>query len=119
MAPRVTCECGTCRKCKCREYMRTWYAKNAERARQTARESRVRRIEAARAYDRERGFRSYDPAKTAARRALNHAVSMGRIARGPCEVCGDAAEAHHEDYSRPLEVRWLCRTHHAVVHRRF
>jgi hypothetical protein len=34
------------------------------------------------------------------------------------EVCGDPdAHAHHEDYSKPLEVRWLCTQHHNEAHR--
>jgi hypothetical protein len=32
-------------------------------------------------------------------------------------VCGNAAtHAHHDDYSKPLEVRWLCRAHHSEHH---
>lgn len=32
----------------------------------------------------------------------------------PCEVCGkEKSEAHHEDYTKPLEVTWLCKKHHA------
>ena len=26
-------------------------------------------------------------------------------------------DAHHEDYGRPLAVRWLCPAHHAEIHR--
>jgi hypothetical protein len=36
----------------------------------------------------------------------------------PCEVCGALpTHAHHDDYSRPLEVRWLCPLHHRQEHR--
>lgn len=35
----------------------------------------------------------------------------------PCEVCGSLdTHRHHEDYSKPLEVRWLCQLHHKEVH---
>lgn len=35
----------------------------------------------------------------------------------PCEKCGAfPAEAHHEDYSRPLDVTWLCKSHHSRRH---
>lgn len=34
-----------------------------------------------------------------------------------CSRCCDAeTDAHHEDYRRPLEVRWLCRLHHMHEH---
>jgi hypothetical protein len=34
----------------------------------------------------------------------------------PCEVCGATkVEKHHPDYSKPLEVRWLCREHHLAL----
>jgi len=35
-----------------------------------------------------------------------------------CEACGTPnAEMHHDDYSSPLEVRWLCTECHKAVHR--
>lgn len=41
------------------------------------------------------------------------AAQLGVITRQPCEVCGDPkVQAHHTDYSKPLEVRWLCKVHH-------
>lgn len=41
----------------------------------------------------------------------------GKLLERPCEVCGAVAEMHHDDYSKPLEVKWLCRTHHRELHR--
>jgi hypothetical protein len=56
--------------------------------------------------------------KTDARAAAQKAVRDGVLKRGPCEDCGDPdTEAHHDDYSRPLDVRWLCRRHHSDWHR--
>jgi hypothetical protein len=41
----------------------------------------------------------------------------GLLKRLPCEVCGlDEAERHHEDYSKPLVVKWLCRKCHLAEH---
>ena len=45
------------------------------------------------------------------------AIKKGKLTRKPCEVCGDEkAVAHHDDYAKPLEVRWLCRSHHKQWH---
>ena len=34
-----------------------------------------------------------------------------------CEICGNPkVDAHHDDYSRPRDVRWLCRAHHRQHH---
>lgn len=36
----------------------------------------------------------------------------------PCESCGrKPAFKHHDDYGKPENVRWLCRSHHAIWHR--
>jgi hypothetical protein len=45
-------------------------------------------------------------------------IKDGSLIKQPCEVCGCLeVEAHHEDYSAPMDVRWLCRKHHAARHR--
>lgn len=61
-----------------------------------------------------------DPHKRKARNAVNNALRDGKLKRGPCEVCGSKkVTAHHEDYSKPLQVRWLCPLHHAAEHRKY
>lgn len=66
-----------------------------------------------------RAYSERNPIKRAAVTAVNNAIRSGRINRQPCEVCGNPkAQAHHDDYSKPLDVRWLCTKHHAEWHRR-
>lgn len=53
------------------------------------------------------------PEKEKARRLLQSAVRSGKIKREHCEVCDDPrSQAHHEDYTKPLQVKWLCAIHH-------
>lgn len=48
------------------------------------------------------------------------AIFRGDLIRQPCEVCGKRnVDAHHDDYARPLDVRWLCRSHHKIHHDQF
>lgn len=65
-----------------------------------------------------RRARQSHPEKYKATNAVNNAIRDGRLVRGPCEIagCERKAEAHHEDYAKPLEVRWLCRRHHRSKH---
>lgn len=51
-----------------------------------------------------------------ARATASRALLRGAIKREGCEVCGEPAEMHHDDYARPLEVRWRCRAHHLELH---
>ena len=60
-----------------------------------------------------------NPEKVRAHKRLWKAVKAGRVQKKPCEVCGSSkVDGHHEDYCKPLEVRWLCRRHHGEEHRR-
>lgn len=53
-----------------------------------------------------------------ARRVVWGSLMHGYIVKGPCEVCGaEKVDGHHDDYSKPSKVRWLCRAHHAEWHR--
>lgn len=55
--------------------------------------------------------------KVKARSDLNHAIRDGKIKRMPCRVCGDLkSEAHHDDYKKPFNVKWLCFKHHREYH---
>lgn len=57
--------------------------------------------------------------KANCRALTKHYLRRGEIARAPCEKCGDEkSQAHHEDYSKPKEVQWLCRICHMDLHRK-
>jgi len=57
------------------------------------------------------------PEKVQAQSRIAIEIRAGRLVRQPCEICGsENAEAHHEDYSKPREVRWLCTSHYRQRH---
>lgn len=93
------------------------------------RANRRENIEKYRAYDRERGnrqpveylksYRESYPNKYKATNMVNNAIRDGKLFKEPCEVCGseDSVHAHHDDYLKPLNVRWLCAAHHSQWHK--
>ena len=102
----------------------------------TKRDVRDRRFdpktrEAVLAYDRARGnrqppeqwreYRERWPEKYKAHNAVSNAVRDGRLHKPDhCESCGTSdfrrLEGHHDDYSKPLDVRWLCSACHSQWH---
>ena len=57
--------------------------------------------------------------KDQSRHKLSNAIMRGRIMRPDfCEGCGDFCkpQGHHDDYQKPLEVRWLCVNCHNDFH---
>lgn len=87
-----------------------------------------------RAYERRRGqtsarrasqlvqqkaARALHPEKFKARSAVSNAIRSGRLVRRPCRGCGSTSkvEGHHPDYSKPLDVVWLCDACHHAEHR--
>lgn len=127
----------SCRECAAiysRRYVRSergravktsWRERNPEKAQAYFDSPRWAEVRAA--YSKTEGYRETVKrarAKTRAngvRRAywtVQEALRAGRLAKQPCARCGaDRAQAHHEDYSRPLDVVWLCVKHHAQRHR--
>ena len=65
------------------------------------------------AYDRAR-----NPQKRIARQKIRQLIFDGKLERGSCVICGAInAQAHHEDYSKPFEIHWLCPKHHTEAHK--
>ena len=55
-----------------------------------------------------------------ARQSVHWSVKFGILKKpDSCSKCGDTRriEGHHEDYSKPLEVIWLCSFCHRKLHR--
>ena len=72
-------------------------------------------------------FRGGSKARRLAHRIVEKAIARGTLKVGSCETCGQsylfkdgrrAVQAHHDDYSKPLEVRWLCQRCHHAHHRK-
>lgn len=88
--------------------------KTLERERQKKKDPEYRAKIAA----QKREWQRKNAEKRAAHVLLNNAVRDGRVKKLPCVVCGsELSEGHHEDYTKPLEVVWLCRKHHAEAHK--
>jgi hypothetical protein len=89
-------------------------------------------LEKVRAYDRSRSnlphrvalrkevttrWREEHPDRWAAQVAVGNAIAQGKLHKEPCLVCDNPeVEGHHYDYSKPLEVMWLCVEHHRQLH---
>lgn len=60
-----------------------------------------------------RKWRKKHPERRVAHGVVFVAKRNGTLKQSPCEVCGETkSQAHHEDYAKPLDVRWLCKRHH-------
>lgn len=65
-----------------------------------------------------RRYKEKNPKKRSVHIITGNAIRDGKILKQPCEVCGGAkVVAHHDDYDKPLEVRWLCQAHHTQWHK--
>ena len=55
--------------------------------------------------------------KIRAKYKVSRAIKSGKLVRQPCTQCGyKPAEAHHPNYEKPLDVIWLCKSHHELLH---
>ena len=100
---------------------REWRSENPERAREINRRAQANR----RDRDPEgvlavaRRYRQTHREAVRARSLVGKRVQRGLLIRpDACMDCGSECrpQAHHDDYSKPLEIRWLCRDCHWKRH---
>lgn len=102
-----------------RERDRRYRAANPERLREANKRYRTENPDQVR--ETSERYRAGNPEKRRAHYAVNSAIRAGKLVPArTCEKCDTASklEAHHEDYSRPLDVMWLCRICHNARHRK-
>lgn len=105
-----------CIKCQSKK-VRDWRLRNIEHSRTTSR--RNSKNQSKRRAGRTAAYRAANPEKRAAHQAVQTALRNGSLVRQPCKDCGTAkAHAHHDDYSKPLDIEWLCHRCHMKAHGR-
>ena len=90
-----------CRDCNKKKYQK-WYNQNPEKAREAIYRNNIIHKE-----------------KVAARYLLRLAVKNGTVVKPTvCSVCSSkkSIQGHHHDYTKPLDVEWLCSNCHANRH---
>lgn len=108
---------SSCKQCRNEIVIKKYHA-DPEPPKERARKYRAKNLEKVRAADRRR--KRATPEKVKARAKVSNEIKRNRLIPEPCEVCGATpAEAHHDDYSKPLVIRWLCRKHHRIAHRKY
>lgn len=97
--PTTTLNSSYCRECR-KAYKREYYSRNKAAIQQY--------------------YKGEGALAKSARKAVDTALASGVLTRpNVCSVCGaqTVIEAHHPDYSQPLQVTWLCNPCHTEVHR--
>ena len=58
------------------------------------------------------------PNRKKARQIAANAIRSGRLIKEPCPCGKTKVQGHHEDYSKPLDVEWLCTKCHGKLRKR-
>jgi len=119
---RYTSMCKRCKECKSQEDY--YYSKGGKRStycKECHKDiiKRSRRKDPKSSRSNSIRWRKNNPEKIKAHGIFQNAVNRDDIIRPAiCSGCGVKCrpDGHHEDYSKPLEVTWLCRKCHAGLH---
>lgn len=104
---------------QCSKWSLEWQRKNREHVRKIERirnstlKGKIIRKEIAKRYAEKNRI------KRLAKDAVHNAIRAGKLNKMPCVKCGiKKAEGHHPNYTKPLEVIWLCKKHHKEIHKK-
>jgi hypothetical protein len=108
---------GKCIECTKVDVRQHYAEHREERSAYEARRTQTPERKAA-LHEGRRLHRKRHPDRAVARQAVNNAIARGHLVRSACVECGSTeyVQAHHEDYSKPLEVEWLCFRCHRKRH---
>lgn len=109
--------CKACQKARVRanrrkriEYYRQYEHRRAKQPRRVAAQTKLTK-----------SWRLKHPDRYAAHAAVSNAIRDGVLKKpSQCSRCASTKHihGHHEDYSRPLDVIWLCPRCHRIAHQR-
>lgn len=71
--------------------------------------------------ERDRAKRVRDPQKYKARASLNNWIAAGKVVKPKsCSMCSSTGRihGHHHDYSKPVDVIWVCSACHSLLHKK-
>jgi len=91
---------------------RAYYVKNAEHLKAKSRSRK-------KTYEETRKYREKYPEQYRAHYAVSNALKRGDLTKADtCRICNSNGKlhAHHADYSKPLDVLWVCVDCHAKIH---
>ncbi len=130
----LLCQDGKLAKCKqcLNEINKKMSAKKRKRLRQLQKEWREIHKDYLKEYHRDyqkknkkacskwrQKHREKFPEREKARQLVSRLINGGYLFPEPCMIPGcnsiEHIQSHHPDYTRPLEVVWLCRNHHYAV----
>lgn len=112
----VKTRCKDCHKARMRELRLTnpeFQERDRARAKQPQRKAMSRQNTIK--------WRNQHPDAYRAQTAVGNALRDGKLRKDPCAICGATSHvhAHHTDYKKPLDVRWLCAKCHHRIHAAF
>ncbi len=103
---------------KIKVYKKAWDEANKEK---TIKTRKVwTKINRKKICDYQKHWNKINPKKRKARSKMTNAIASGRLIRPKlCSLCYKETKlhGHHKDYSKPLNVEWLCVKCHYLIHR--
>lgn len=102
-------------KNKCLEYSKKYAQEHQEQRKETCK--RYYKNHTEEEAERQKEYLKNNREKQRAHWKVYNAIKTGELTPQPCEKCGEQrAFAHHDDYEKPLVVRWLCHKCHMGWH---